>query len=498
MKYKLKKISGDASFREFYRLKKNNSSSIIVNAKKDKYKNLIVYTVVNNILNSHKINAPKLLSNHIKNNMIEITDLGEKSFYDHVARKKNKLSDYKLLINLLIKIQKIKTKPQYKLGKNKVKILKYYPGAEITGVVKLDDDSMNMDGVRLLFERDAFSDEDGNEDNDTYFIPIGATDVNADGTYSFLAPAGQIRVSAFIGEFDPSADQDTIRDGSFATGLSEILELENLNSRNVNAVTSILGGVSNMTWIGETLLNVSGAEANREVDFSDSVDVLIKHSGASGSVLWTGHESFEGESLDGVEMVLDNIWTTMENYTLTTTSGDFTTEDVRILEGSGEAVFGESGTFTSSEGLAVVTNFTGNYTRIIEPTRSYFANGTWSGFGVIDAVYTNFTEAPGACDQDITGDILPENETQASFATRSRLHVALTPESLCSPACPLAHLSEAPPRAQGQGSHPRHPHLSLYLRRAPRSPRTVHHPQSAQPERQQTHHPSPFVLGCCL
>ena len=125
MKYKLKKISGDASFREFYRLKKNNSSSIIVNAKKDKYKNLIVYTVVNNILNSHKINAPKLLSNHIKNNMIEISDLGKKSFYDHVVRKKNKLSDYKSLINLLIKIQKIKTKPQYKLGKYKVKIMKY-------------------------------------------------------------------------------------------------------------------------------------------------------------------------------------------------------------------------------------------------------------------------------------------------------------------------------------------------------------------------------------
>ena len=125
MKYKLKKISGDASFREFYRLKKNNSSSIIVNAKKDKYKNLIVYAVVNNILNAHKINAPKLLSNHIKNNMIEISDLGDKSFYDYVVKKKKKLSDYKSLIDLLIKIQKIKTKPQYKLGKNKVKIMKY-------------------------------------------------------------------------------------------------------------------------------------------------------------------------------------------------------------------------------------------------------------------------------------------------------------------------------------------------------------------------------------
>ena len=38
MNYKIKKISGDASFREFYRLKKNNKTSIIVFAKKDKYK----------------------------------------------------------------------------------------------------------------------------------------------------------------------------------------------------------------------------------------------------------------------------------------------------------------------------------------------------------------------------------------------------------------------------------------------------------------------------
>ena len=42
MNYKLKKISGDASFREFYRLKKNNKTSIIVVSKKEKFKNLAV------------------------------------------------------------------------------------------------------------------------------------------------------------------------------------------------------------------------------------------------------------------------------------------------------------------------------------------------------------------------------------------------------------------------------------------------------------------------
>ena len=125
MKYKLKKISGDASFREFYRLRKNNKTSIIVSAKKEKFKNLAVYAVINNILNNNRINAPKLLSNHYKNEIIEISDLGEKSFYDYVISKKNKLNSYKSVIKLLIKIQKIKVKKLYKFEKLKIKIPKY-------------------------------------------------------------------------------------------------------------------------------------------------------------------------------------------------------------------------------------------------------------------------------------------------------------------------------------------------------------------------------------
>ena len=125
MNYKLKKISGDASFRDFYRLKKKNKTSIIVSAKKDKYKSLIVYSVINNILNSNKIHAPKLISNHYKNNMIEISDLGNKSFYHFIISKKNKFTEYRSLIKLIIKMQKIKIKKIYKLGKFKVNLLKY-------------------------------------------------------------------------------------------------------------------------------------------------------------------------------------------------------------------------------------------------------------------------------------------------------------------------------------------------------------------------------------
>ncbi len=123
--YKLKKISGDASFREFYRIKRNKKTSIIVFAKKEKFKNLIVYSVVNKILNNNDIQAPKLLKDYYKDNMMEITDLGDKSFFDYIKRKKNKLKDYKKLIELIIKLQKIKLKNQYYYGGKKIEFTKY-------------------------------------------------------------------------------------------------------------------------------------------------------------------------------------------------------------------------------------------------------------------------------------------------------------------------------------------------------------------------------------
>ena len=46
----LKKIKGDASFREFFRKKNKNFSSIIVFAVKEKSQNLINYDAINRIL----------------------------------------------------------------------------------------------------------------------------------------------------------------------------------------------------------------------------------------------------------------------------------------------------------------------------------------------------------------------------------------------------------------------------------------------------------------
>ncbi len=125
MNYKIKKISNDASFREFYRLKKGKKTSIIVQASKEKFRNLIIYIVVNNILKKNKIIAPNLIRNLYKDNIIEISDLGEKTFYNFIIKKKDKFKSYKNLIKIIFKLQNIKLKKNYQLGKFKVKFQKY-------------------------------------------------------------------------------------------------------------------------------------------------------------------------------------------------------------------------------------------------------------------------------------------------------------------------------------------------------------------------------------
>ena len=116
----LKKIKGDASFREFYRKKGKNTNSIIVLAKKEKIKNLIIYEAINRILNKNKILAPKLINENYKKNYIEIQDFGDYTIFKILRRKKvNKFLYFKKIIDLLIRIQLIKNR-SIKNFKNKI------------------------------------------------------------------------------------------------------------------------------------------------------------------------------------------------------------------------------------------------------------------------------------------------------------------------------------------------------------------------------------------
>jgi len=125
MQYKIKKISGDASFREFYKIEKNSKFTILVKANKDKFRNLIIYAAINELLIKNKIRAPKLVQEYFVKNMMEIENLGSYSFLEHVKNKKNKFSDYKKLVDIIIKLQKINFKKDIKFRNNKIRVKKY-------------------------------------------------------------------------------------------------------------------------------------------------------------------------------------------------------------------------------------------------------------------------------------------------------------------------------------------------------------------------------------
>ena len=104
---KLKSLSGDASFRKFYR----NKNNIIVVSKKDTRKNLLIYDAINKILIKNKIKAPKLISQNYRSKLIQIEDFGNVNVYQKLKKyNKNKLTYYKKIIKLLNSVQKIKTK----------------------------------------------------------------------------------------------------------------------------------------------------------------------------------------------------------------------------------------------------------------------------------------------------------------------------------------------------------------------------------------------------
>ena len=154
------KLSGDASFRKFYRSEK----SVIVFCQKEKKSNLLIYDSINKLLIKNKIKAPKLLTQNYKKNFIEIEDLGDVSIYNKLKNKKiNKLKYYKKIILLLCKLQKIKIKkiktfsntnyiiPKYskdKLFKESKLFLDWY----VTKVIKKENQKMIKNKLKNIIQ----------------------------------------------------------------------------------------------------------------------------------------------------------------------------------------------------------------------------------------------------------------------------------------------------------------------------------------------------------
>ena len=122
----LKKIKGDASPRKFFRKKYDSYKSIIVYAKENKTKNLLVYDAINKILNKNNILAPALYSEKYNLSYLEIQDFGNDTVFKILKRKKNnKFSYFKKIVDLLLKIQSIKNR-QVKNFQNKNYIIPKY------------------------------------------------------------------------------------------------------------------------------------------------------------------------------------------------------------------------------------------------------------------------------------------------------------------------------------------------------------------------------------
>ena len=114
MEVKIIPITGDASFRRFYRIVSKKKSTILVYAEKEKFKNLVAYSTINEFLRSKNILAPKLYNHDFKKGTMIIQDFGNLSFYKILLKTKKKFPIYKNLVNFLLTIQKIKVKKKIK------------------------------------------------------------------------------------------------------------------------------------------------------------------------------------------------------------------------------------------------------------------------------------------------------------------------------------------------------------------------------------------------
>ncbi len=122
----LKKLKGDASNRKFFRKKYKEYNSIVILAKKNKFKNLLVYDAISKVLNKNKILAPKLYQENYNKNYIEIEDFGNETVIKTLKKNKDKKFLYfKDIIKLLNQIQLIKSK-KIKNFKNKYYFIPKY------------------------------------------------------------------------------------------------------------------------------------------------------------------------------------------------------------------------------------------------------------------------------------------------------------------------------------------------------------------------------------
>ena len=293
-------------------------------------------------------------------------------------------------------------------GGSVVKILKYYSGASIEGTVELEG-SHPIPNARILVERDAFSGEEiPNEngeiidaDSRTYWIPIGTTQADENGKYSFTAPAGKIRISAFSGEPDLESARNSIISSNIGESMYELFIERNTQQRSINPVTGILGNVFGSTWLSESIVNISGADGHSNGEAKITVPINVNPSSASGILSWTGEPDYDGEPILDSRVILTptSEEITIAPYTLEISNGSITGESLEF-NGFGQVTFTGEGTVKSG-GIISVSDFTGNHTQKIYNNHSMTGEGIFSGKGLLNGQVLGTNEISSCVNESV-------------------------------------------------------------------------------------------------
>jgi len=292
-----------------------------------------------------------------------------------------------------------------------VKVMKYYSGATLEGTVELEGLGP-IPNARVMFERDAFSGEESADENGhvvdgddrTYWIPIGYADADENGRFSFTAPAGKIRISAFIGEPDLDTARSILMTSDVSQTLGDIFQ-ETSEGRIVNPITGILANVSGSTWLSESIVNISGPAGHSnglEVVYGN---ISVSPSHATGKLVWSGAKLFDGSPITNVSIEISPSWDRVQlpPYTVETSSGVVEGHDLAFA-GVGEVTFTGEGTVVS-QGIVTVSDFTGNHTQTVFHNHSLTGDGQFSGRGILAGSVNDDAEIE-ECDVNST---MPEN-----------------------------------------------------------------------------------------
>jgi asparagine N-glycosylation enzyme membrane subunit Stt3 len=288
-----------------------------------------------------------------------------------------------------------------------VKVLKYYSGATVEGTVELEGIGP-VPNARILIERDAFSGEEEPDENGsvvdgdgrTFWIPIGHTQANENGEYSFTVPAGKIRVSAFSGEPDLESARSSIMASDVSNSMYELFTEHN-EQRTVNPITGILGNVSGSTWLSEAIVNVSGSDGHSNGQSRIEASITVQPSTATGVLTWSGGLDFDGDSVIGSQVVLtpssDEV--TIGPYVAMTSNGTVVGQSLEF-SGIGQVIFTGEG-IAATEGVVTVNDFTGTHTQSIFNNHSITGEGLFAGKGTLSGELLDSTEALACPDNEL-------------------------------------------------------------------------------------------------